>query len=111
MPQSDEMAHDTLRGRIIIHHDRVGFDADEFAVDADDGQSVCDHILDGIIVAARRRNDEAVDALFSEHIEIHALLVAVLLSVAKNEIVAPDVPMDDVFDAQNEIGEERISDI
>jgi hypothetical protein len=85
MAQGDEMAHDRLHGRMIIHHDRVGFDADEFAVDADDRQSVDDHILDDVIVAARWRNDETVDALLREHVEIHALLVAAFLSVAENE--------------------------
>jgi hypothetical protein len=109
MAQGDEMAHDRLHGRMIIHHDRVGFDADEFAVDADDRQSVDDHILDDVIVAARWRNDETVDALLREHVEIHALLVAAFLSVAENEIIAADVPMDDVFDAQYEIGEERLA--
>src|ERR1700722_2762421 len=111
MSDGDEMAHHSLRRGAIVDHDRIRLDARQFAIHADERHPPRGHIPDGLVIAASRREDEPIDAFLRKHVEVHPLSFATLPGVAENEIVAAGVAMDDVFDAEHEIGEKGIGDV
>src|ERR1700676_3104200 len=111
MADIDEVLHQGSRGGKVVDHDRVGRDVSEFTVDAYNRKPLRDHVPNGPPVAAGGGEDKAVDALLLKDIQIHVFPFTVLLGVAENEIVAAGVAVNDVFDAEHEIGEEGVGDV
>ena len=107
----DQMPGEPIGSVAIVDDHGIGLDAFQVAVGEDERHARTDQLFEIELVSAGRDDDQALDPLFLQDIEIHALPVDMLVGVAEHDVVAAVAPIDAVLDSAHEIGKKRVGDI